>query len=206
MKKTFTIQHVNKKTVLFEGSFSSLKTCAEAAVAEGVNLDGADFRLKNLQGANLDDGALAGADFRGANLGGANLSEANLQGCTFENANLVDACLAHSTLRGADFSGTRLGATDIAGVDLRECLFAGLATFSLDFMQAANMDGSAYRHLETRLLPMTRPPRVLIGFMNTPAAMLDQHMVIGQRVLPLTHNSEAGTLLKEILYRSAQLY
>ena len=206
MKKTYSIQHITTQSTLFEGIFASLKTCTEAAVREGADLSGADFRLKNLHGANLDDGAFAGADFRGTNLGGANLSEANLRGCRFENANLVDTCLAHSNAQGSDFSGARLGATDIAGADLRECLFAGLATFSLDFMAVADMGGSAYRHIETRLLPMTRPPRVLMGFMSTVAAMLDQHMVIGQRILPLAQHSEGGTLLKEILYRSAQLY
>ncbi len=63
-----------------------------------ANLQGADLRDANLQGAKLVRADLQGADLRDANLQRADLFEANLEG----------AYLTLAKLQGADLTGTNL--------------------------------------------------------------------------------------------------
>ncbi|MCD8570662.1 MAG: pentapeptide repeat-containing protein [Alphaproteobacteria bacterium] len=180
MKQSFTISCKKTNQTLYQGLFASFKSCVEQAVADKANLHGADFRHKNLSNANLDDALMAEADFTGANLSGTNLSESFLEECIFENSNVIDACLAYSHLSGSNFTNARLAATDITNAVLRRCVFAGLPTFSLDFMNAEDMSGSLYNHHNQPFLSMSRCPRVFTGLLNTPVIVLDTHTIIGQ--------------------------
>lgn len=183
MKKNYAIHCLNTGKVLYEGQFASFKHCLEQAVTEQTSLQHADLRRKNLSGANLDDAQLQGSDFTGSNLSGTNLSESVLEGANFSNAALVDACLSYSNLGKSLFYGARFGATDIAGCKMPSCTFSGLSTFTLDFMDATDIAGSTYLHLDLHRLPMNTPPRVLRGWLNTPVILLDHHAIIGNKSL-----------------------
>ncbi|TPV94212.1 MAG: TIR domain-containing protein [Myxococcales bacterium FL481] len=97
------------------------------------------FANTEIDGADLEDAALAGGDYshgslREANLLGVDLTEArlcdadlsfsNLGDCTLERADLsgsrlVGADLFHTQLTGADLTGACFGRTALCGVDLR---------------------------------------------------------------------------------------
>jgi uncharacterized protein YjbI with pentapeptide repeats len=86
--------------VLFEHEAEAntlVKTVNQASCA-GADLSRADFRRKNL----------AGADFAGVNLYRADFSRANLRRACLTGANLSSADLARANLRGADLSGANL--------------------------------------------------------------------------------------------------
>lgn len=77
-------------SVLFEGEFTSIKLCLEAAVKVHAPLGGADLRGADLRDADLRDAYLGGAD-------------------------LTDADLTDADLRGADLGGADLGGADLRG-------------------------------------------------------------------------------------------
>lgn len=66
-----------------------------------TELQGADFRHAQLQGASLARAQLQGAIFQGAQLQGANLDQAQLQGAEFMDAQLQGASLTFAQLQGA---------------------------------------------------------------------------------------------------------
>jgi len=81
--ENFTIINRFTHTIIFEGTFNSMKECVEQAVKEGVNLHGAylydtDLSNANLRSADLTDTYLYRTNLRGADLCGANLDGAYL--------------------------------------------------------------------------------------------------------------------------------
>jgi hypothetical protein len=119
--------------VIFEHPGRSLRAAVIAAVAQKINLAGADLtraylvgaELANAQlmGALLEDAILSGADLTGADLTGADLTTANLKGAT-----LLESRLKSARLRGANLTGAYLAGADVTGADLsgarlrRSCL------------------------------------------------------------------------------------
>jgi hypothetical protein len=113
---------------LFEGDFSSLARCLEAAIEaradlHHADLGGADLSDANLRGANLRHADLYHANLRDANLIGAdlrhaNLRDANLRGADLHYADLRDADLYHANLRDADLYHANLRGADLSGADL----------------------------------------------------------------------------------------
>lgn len=71
---------------------------------QGVDLRYADFMDADLQGANLQ-----GADLRGANLWYANLRNANLQGAKLQKATISDADLRYANMVNANLHGATMG-------------------------------------------------------------------------------------------------
>jgi hypothetical protein len=124
---------------LFEGDFSSLARCLEAAIQARADLSDADLSDADLIGANL-----AGANLRDANLIYANLRGANLAGANLIYANLRDANLAGANLRGADLGGANLRGADLAGANLiyADLIGANLAGANL---RGANLAGANLR-------------------------------------------------------------
>ena len=82
---------------------SSVKEAVEKAVANNINLSGA-----NLSGADLRNTNLSGAYLYGANLSGANLSGAYLYGANLSGAYLYGANLYGANLSGATHNGKEL--------------------------------------------------------------------------------------------------
>ena len=108
---------------LFEGDFSSLARCLEAAIEARADLRhadliDADLRHANLRPANLIYADLSGADLSGANLSGAKLGGANLIYANLSGANLIDAKLIDANLIYANLIYADLGRADLSGADL----------------------------------------------------------------------------------------
>jgi hypothetical protein len=103
----------------------TIRTALEKAVADGVNLSGADLAGANLAGADLTNvnlvdadlvrANLVDADLSGANLAGANLAGANLRGANLANANLTNANLSSAYLVDADLFGANLFSANLSG-------------------------------------------------------------------------------------------
>jgi uncharacterized protein YjbI with pentapeptide repeats len=123
---------------LFEGDFSSLARCLEAALEaradlrhadlrhadlidvdlRGADLSGADLGHADLGHADLIGANLRRADLIGADLSGANLIYANLSGADLHHANLSDADLYHANLSDADLYHANLRGANLRGADL----------------------------------------------------------------------------------------
>lgn len=180
-KRNGVIRHKNG-TPLFEGPPARRRVTVEAAVAQGVSLEGGELRGIDLSGANLDGADFRGADFRGANFTGVNLSEARLDGADFRGATLYNTCLCESALRGCDFTDADFGGTDIAGADLTGCIFSTLSAFSLNFVDCAAMEGCVFVDPQGVFCPFSWPPVVIAG-LSRPIVLLDRHIKTGARVL-----------------------
>jgi uncharacterized protein YjbI with pentapeptide repeats len=84
-----------------------------ADVSGGVALQGTNFLLASLAGADLSGAELQLADFSSAGLQGASLSLAGLEGAVLRNADLDGANLQMARLYGADLTGARLVGADL---------------------------------------------------------------------------------------------
>jgi Pentapeptide repeats (8 copies) len=84
----------------------------------GANLAGANLRDANFHDARLIGAKLAGADFSGANLNKANLSRADAAGAKLNEAMLYGAILDAAKLAGADFSEALMGTARFLRCDL----------------------------------------------------------------------------------------
>ncbi len=188
--KSYTIQSAINNAVLFEGPFPSFAACAEAALAAGVKLEGADLSHKNLGNACFDDAVLRGADFSGSNLTGANLSEADITGANFSDSDLYNTCFAYSTLKNCNFEGASFGATDITASDLSNSVFSTLSCFSLDFMLAKKMAGSRFKSAEGQIVRMGKPPIVIRGLSDQIMAFTESHWLRGMECHPYKDDSE----------------
>lgn len=176
----FTITSHKDNSLLFQGNFNSFPDCLEEAITQNTDLRHADLHSKNLSNSNLDDAKLHGADFTGSNLSGTNLSESDLSQCNFSNATLFNTCLAYSNLQDSQFEGAQFGATDITGANLSCCIFSGLSCFTLNFIEAREMEGCSYKDTNKGILPMNKPPIVIMGLHSTPIACLDDTIKLGE--------------------------
>lgn len=109
-------QQAMKGRAKLEGA-NFVMTCLKGADLEGLNLRHASLRLANLQGVNLRHANLQGANLRCADLCGADLRHADLEGADLAGARL-DADLRHANLEGADFEGANLRNADLRYTNL----------------------------------------------------------------------------------------
>jgi len=100
--------------LLQDANFASARL-EKADLTGGVQAQGANFIVANLQGADLTGATLTGADFANADLTAAILAYAHL-----DAANLRDAKLAGASLYRATLYGAHLGGASVTGADLRE--------------------------------------------------------------------------------------
>ena len=97
------------------------------ALAEEVDLTGAD-----LEGANLDEADLSGLHLFKARLRGASLRNARLQGCELTGADLED-----SDLEGADVRGAGLGMANLRGCHAFKADFSDATLTGADLTEAS---------------------------------------------------------------------
>jgi hypothetical protein len=178
------IRHCGTGSVLFAGLYPDLRSCAEAAIAQGYALDHADFAHANLANAALDGGSFRHASFAGANLSGANLSEARLDGADFTGAALHNACLCVADLSFCRFTDAGFGATDIAGAYLQSCIFSTLSSFTLDFAGAGRIENCVFLNPDGKSCEFSRPP-VVVGGLEYPVALFDNHIKAGSSLREL---------------------
>lgn len=185
--------------VIYEGWFDSLKDCVEIAVAEHINLDGADLTGANLANANLDDAQMAGVILNGANLNGANLSEG-----VFDNANMVGAdlshvCFAMSSLMNVDMMGASFAATEVIDAVISGCQFSCPSVFTTGFHRAAVFDACNYIHDIKGAFSMRKPPVVILG-LSRDIVYLDHIIKIGAEFVHKGDLIAAGDRHLEFLY------
>jgi uncharacterized protein YjbI with pentapeptide repeats len=107
--------------LLAGANFSSARL-EKANLAGGTHLEGANFRLATLQGAELTGAQAQSADFSIASMQGAVLTNAQLQGAILRDANLDGADLHRAQLHGADLTSTRLRGADLRGAGVWQSL------------------------------------------------------------------------------------
>jgi uncharacterized protein YjbI with pentapeptide repeats len=169
---------------LYEGTFSSFKSCLEQAVCDRVNLSGADLKNLNLTNACLDDSLLTGADFSGSNLAGANLSEAHLRGAQFCGSDLYNTCFSYADAKSCDFTDASFGATDISGTDLSNSIFSTLSCFTLDYAGAAGIRNCRFSNDAGQTFFWSRPPVVIRGLGQKIIVFTDQCWMHGASIMP----------------------
>lgn len=191
----------NTDEILFEGRFTSLKHCVEAAVADYICLDGVDLTKANLANANLDDAQMAGAMLRGANLNGANLSEGVFDHADMRGADLAYACLALSSCMNVDMTGASFAATDVTDAVISGCQFSCPSVFQTPFRRAAIFGNCCYIHEEKGVFSMRKPPVVING-LNRDIVYLDHIIKVGNDFIPKQDLLAAGDRHLEFLYGS----
>ena len=214
-KKTrFHILCAYTDDILFEGWFSSQKECVETAVAEHINLDGADLTGINLANANLDDAQMAGVILNGANLNGANLSE-----CVFDNAQMVGADLSHacfalSSLMNVDMTAASFSATEVIDAVISGCRFSCPSVFGTAFHKAAVFKGCRFIHDTKGDFIMDKPPVIIQG-LTRDIVYLDHIIKVGSefiakgdliatgdRHLEFLYGREIASFLRPVLYET----
>ena len=143
--KTYIIRHALTHATLYENQAHDFKSCLEQAIANKVDVTGADFRFQDLSNANLDGASLNFCDFRDSNLSGANLSECHLRHVNFSGATLCNTCMAYSYLSKVCFDGAAFGATDIAYSSMIDCYFSTLSCFSLNFFLCEKIERCRFK-------------------------------------------------------------
>lgn len=196
-----TITHKESGAALFHGrQTGNWKTTLEAAIKENIDLSGANLRGRNLAGGQYDGVRLRGADLSGANLLDSNLSECDLRDADLSGACLSAACLCESDLSGADLAFARLGDADIHHALFRETSFEGASWMSLPFGEAAEIRECTAVINDGLRLRFSGPPKVIRGF-EKPILILDQAIVIGEKVLALNALSHRE---RTAIFRNAQ--
>ena len=87
----------------------------------GSTFDRCTFDLLAVEGGDWSLVALPGADLRKATFHGVRLREADLTGARFEGASVRDADLSGALMRGASFHGADLRGSDLSALDPRQC-------------------------------------------------------------------------------------
>ena len=183
---TISIHHRATGAILYTGPHRDIRAAAEAAVAAGVRLDGADLRRANLANAMLDGAALRQAALRGANLSGANLSEADLVSCDLASTTLYGACLCESALTDCDLRGALCGGTDISGARLERCLFSTLSALQMNFADCRALARCAFHDEPSGTVALFDRAPVVVAGLGLPLAVMDSHVRIGPHMIPRT--------------------
>lgn len=111
---------------------------AQLRKADGLNMQGADlrgrdlrnivlvdcdFRGANLAGALLNDASITLCDFDGANFDGAFFSGSRMRKSKFRGANMRSAALLYSVFTGCDLTGAIFDDADMSEMQAHDCLF-----------------------------------------------------------------------------------
>lgn len=163
---------------LFEGRFSTLRRCVEAAIDDNIDLTGVNLRRARLRHACLDGGRLAGACLWGAQLAHAQMSGADFTGADFRLSDLKDACLAQSSCRGCDFRGAYFTGAIVRDSYFDAAEFSCPSIFSVPWEEAASLKGAVYWHKGEVPCALSRAPLVISGLPRR-VVMMQNHVLIG---------------------------
>jgi len=129
----------------------------QVANFRSANLQGADLAYANLQRANFQDANLQAAFLLSANLQRANFHDANLQAAylslaNLQEANLWSANLQRAILLGANLQGAFLQRANLQGADLWDANLQGANLAYANLQEAnlrgANLQGTDFRHAD----------------------------------------------------------
>ena len=100
---------------------------------EQEHLVGTSFKRRNLQGLVIAEGTnLDKADFQGSDLQRGHFVDSYFRGAMFDNANLREAEIRSSDMSGAVFTGANLNFAKFVGVKLAEADFTGASLYGAE--------------------------------------------------------------------------
>lgn len=184
-KKQTVIRETGNRKVVYGGNFRSEGECLEKAISEGIKTTNLDLRHADLSGSNLDASDFSGSWFHYSNLTGANMSECRLESCIFYNAQLYNCCLCDAEIISCDMRFAEFGATDISGSYIQNTVFAGLSSFTLNFINARMIQNCFYQSACETISNITSPPIVISGLRQT-ITFLDDTILQGNEILRST--------------------
>jgi len=119
-----------------------IRICSESdrRSFRGLVLDGVDFSLLDLMGANFCKSSLRGCKFDGADLIHARFQDANLENASFKEASLPYAQFQNANLRCVDFSDANVHGSRFQGACLAGAKFPGANVNKTKFHDA-DMEG-----------------------------------------------------------------
>lgn len=190
------IIHVESGKTLYEGRFSTIRRCVEAAVLDRVDLSGADLRKANLRYAMLDGALMEGACLWGAQLSYADMSEGDFSGSDLRTACLKDICLAQSLLVRCDMRGSYMKGAIVTDSDFTGAQFSCPSMFAVRWSEARSLAGATYWHQGEKACAMNTAPVVVTG-MAQDMVFLDRH-ILCDGVLSRSFLSRGGMKAAEI--------
>jgi hypothetical protein len=102
------------------GGASTLQSGRTITITRGVNLDGSDFRGRDLKGVAFQQSIVRDANFRGANLVGASFFDATLDGTDFEGADMSLANVEMAQFNRANLKDAVMKEMYVSGATLFE--------------------------------------------------------------------------------------
>jgi uncharacterized protein YjbI with pentapeptide repeats len=109
----------------------TLRTDLNQVRANGIILDGHDFRGRSLNDAQLEGASFEGGDLRGTHLIGSLLTGANFTRCRMAGARLDRSNLNQATFVEADLSGADLRQATLIGTDFRAANISGAMIYGI---------------------------------------------------------------------------
>ena len=157
------IIHSIKGKKLYESKARTIRTTLEEAVANDVDLTGADLRKANLKNASLDGLKAPKSCFWGANLACADMAGADLSGSDLRNTALDGVCLAHTKLCKVDLQGAYFSHTILEDADLQGARISCISFFDCDLRTVRNLCDATYVHWGEEEIELETPPIVIKG-------------------------------------------
>lgn len=148
---------------LFQSQYKTIRAALEEAVANDINLAGADLRKANLKNASLDGLNAPKSCLWGANLAGADVAGADLTGCDLRSAALEGACLAHTKLCNADMQGAYFSHTILEDADFKNTRISCISFFDCDLRMARNLCDATFMHWGEDEISLETTPIIIKG-------------------------------------------
>jgi uncharacterized protein YjbI with pentapeptide repeats len=150
--------------LLFEGDFSSLAKCVEAAVAGRANL-----RSANLRSANLFSADLGSANLRSADLGSAKADFWAVLRAAKNEAAALRAALVAGKVNGSTYSGECAGLVG-TNANARHCAYTEIAGLKPDQSRPAERFFLSIREGDTP--DKSQPAKLAVEWLDEWAALM----------------------------------
>lgn len=108
----------------------------QRADLSGLNLDGTDFKSRNLSYASFDNSSLVKAIFTDSNLTRATMVNTDLSGAYFDNAALCDVVADAATLANTTFTDALLIESRFDGAEISDSHFENADLYNASFRKA----------------------------------------------------------------------
>lgn len=167
--------------MLFEGRFTTLRRCVEAAIHDNIDLTGVNLRGGMLRHACLDGARMRGACLWGAQLEKVQMSGGDFTGADFRTAYLKEACIAQSSCEGCDFRGAYFTGAIVRDSYFDAAEFSCPSIFTVPWEEAAGLHGAVYWHRGEVACALSKVPLVISGLPRR-IVMMENHVLIGNEL------------------------
>ncbi len=148
---------------IYDSKAKTIRGAIEEAVANNIDLTGADLRKANLKNASLDGLKAPKSCFWGANLACADMAGADLDGSDLRNTALGGACLAHTSLQKTDLQGAYFSHTILENANLGGAKISCISFFDCDLRSVGNLRDATFVHWGEEEIELESPPIVIKG-------------------------------------------